>query len=247
MKHLFNTINQLRYKIPFITIALAAVALLLYTDNVETVLQYNRSHIGTGELWRLVTSHWSHWSFDHLLWCTVTFIILGSICERFNWKGFIFTLLASLIFLPLVIWLFKPNMHYYRGLSGICSALYICASIYLVKDAFSSKNLTLLLFSGGSIMLFIFKILYESICGQAIFVHNNNLFHPVPLVHLTGGLVGLFSALFTLHHFHQASSKKEDDSQISLALQQIGTETGFYETGEKTTGIPQFSQPVYPE
>jgi len=186
-------------KVPVISILTTAASLIIFICSEATaLLQYDRALIKAGEIWRLLTGHWTHWSFDHFLWCTITFFVLGSICEKLNKTGFLVSLVSSAVIIPAVIWIAAPHMLFYRGLSGICSSIFITCSILLARRALLDKDWMnfLLPLVGGC--LFLIKIIYEYISGQALFVQNSDIFTPVPLAHLTGGITGLIAAVYTL-------------------------------------------------
>ncbi len=204
MKPITSMYKQSRSGLPLVSVSVAAISLLLYFCRDATIfLQYDRALIASGELWRIVTGHLTHWSFDHFLWCTVTFIALGSVCEQLNRKGFVISLAASAVIIPAVSWFADPDMLYYRGLSGICSSVFTAGSILIANKAFADKNWINLIIPVAGGTLFFSKILYEFITGQAVFVHTDNLFFPVPLAHLTGGIIGLLSVVFTLAPTHK--------------------------------------------
>ncbi len=183
---------------PYLTLLISAVALLLFSfNNAATWLQYDRSAIAAGEVWRIITSHWIHWSFDHFLWCVISFIALGAVCERLNRKGFILSVLLSAICIPVFSWFVDPAMELYRGLSGLCSTVFMVAALQMMRQALAEKNRTGIVIPACAVLLFLGKILFEFIYGNAMFVHNIDIFTPVPLVHLAGCVVGIIAVIFT--------------------------------------------------
>jgi rhomboid family GlyGly-CTERM serine protease len=183
---------------PYLSFMVGISALLLFIFNdAGTSLQYDRAAIAAGEFWRLITGHWAHWSFDHFLWCAITFVALGAICERLNRPGFILSLALSAVIIPVFCWFVDPGMHFYRGLSGLCSSIFVVASIQMVRKARTEQDLPGVLLPAVAGFLFIAKTLFEFISGQALFVHSTDVFTPVPLAHLAGALVGLLTAIFT--------------------------------------------------
>jgi rhomboid family GlyGly-CTERM serine protease len=87
-------------------------------------LAYERTAIATGELWRVVTCHWTHWSFDHLAWDLAAFGVLVLIGWRASARRLLLALALSVVLIPLAVWTVLPTMVGYRGLSGIDSALF---------------------------------------------------------------------------------------------------------------------------
>ena len=183
---------------PYLSLTVGISALIFFIlNNAGTSLQYDRAAIAAGEFWRIITGHWTHWSFDHLLWCAITFVALGAICERLNRAGFILSLVLSAIIIPVFCWFADPGMHFYRGLSGLCSSVFVVASIQMVRKARAEQDLPGVLLPAVAGFLFFAKTLFEFISGQALFVHSSDIFVPVPLAHLAGALVGLITAIVT--------------------------------------------------
>ncbi len=186
-----------RSDVPYLSLILGALALpLFFLQDAGHFFQYDRTAIATGEFWRILTGHWTHWSFDHFLWCTISFIAFGSLCERLNRRGFIIVLTFSTIIIPVFGWFADPAMGLYRGLSGICSGLFVAACLMLMQQALARKALSDLAMPIFAVLLFLAKILFECLTGQTLFV-NSSIFTPVPLIHLAGGIVGLTTGIVT--------------------------------------------------
>lgn len=181
------------YPVCSVLLSLAAAAAFLLQDHF-LVLQYDRAAIAAGQVWRLITCHWMHWSFEHFLWCAVVFIATGSICETLCPKGFRLTVLLAAAVIPLVLFCDAPDMRFYRGLSGICTALFCFAAIWLLRLHNDGWNRTMALVASVGLLLFFGKILFEYLCGRTLFVDGGNLFVPVPEVHLAGGIIGILMA-----------------------------------------------------
>jgi rhomboid family GlyGly-CTERM serine protease len=183
---------------PYLSLMVGISALLLFIFNdVGISLQYDRAAIAAGEFWRIITGHWIHWSFDHFLWCAITFVALGAICERLNRAGFILSLALSTVIIPVFCWFADPGMHFYRGLSGLCSSIFVVASIQMVRKARVDQDLPGVILPAVAGFLFFAKTLFEFINGQALFVNSTDIFFPVPLAHLAGALVGLIASIVT--------------------------------------------------
>ncbi|MFH1528704.1 MAG: rhombosortase [Bacteroidota bacterium] len=116
-------------RLPSVALLLAGAAAAIYANSDLTVwLQYDRAAIASGELWRLVTCHWTHWSVDHLLWDAVVFGFLAVLCERDGRLRLVACLLVAATLIPIGLWWSHPQMLTYRGLSGIDSALFNCSN-----------------------------------------------------------------------------------------------------------------------
>jgi rhomboid family GlyGly-CTERM serine protease len=171
------------------------IALVLFLSrDALSFLQYDRVAMAAGELWRGITGHWLHWSFDHFLWCTITFLAIGGICETISRKGYIATLAAAGIIIPVVSWFADPGLVYYRGLSGLASAIFVFAAVMMTRKAYARKDWPGIWLPAVAGIAFAGKVLFEYLSGSALFVDSPEIFSPVPLVHLAGGGTGLLMA-----------------------------------------------------
>ncbi len=114
---------RLSRRVPWLTLLMvgAAVAVAVVPRS-SPWLVYDRSAILSGQIWRMFTGHWVHFSTRHLI-CDVTALgIAGWIIEdrglpRFGW----FCLLAPW-FISAAALVFEPQMQYCGGLSALAIA-----------------------------------------------------------------------------------------------------------------------------
>lgn len=184
--------SQALRELPVITMITGLTALLLFFCGEHVAfLQYDRTAIDNAEVWRGITSHFIHWSFDHFAWCTITFVALGCICEKLSKIGYLATLLTAACVIPAVSWVADPGMHLYRGLSGLASAIFVFGAAMMMHTAFRDRDWPTCLLVAAAGLGYLAKIVFEFGSGATLFVNSQELFTPVPLAHLVGGLVGL--------------------------------------------------------
>jgi len=159
-------------------------------------LQYDRDAIARCEVWRLVTSHFTHWSGDHLFWDALAFAALGWLCERNGVGSFLRCVGLSAFLIPLTLWVALPQMATYRGLSGIDSALFALLATRVIREAASDKNRLKLVVAGIVAAGFAAKVGFELCTGTTLFVDSaaSGLI-PVPLAHVVGGIGGITCGL----------------------------------------------------
>jgi rhomboid family GlyGly-CTERM serine protease len=133
-----------------------------------------------GAAWRMVTCHFTHFTYEQLAWDALVFLILGIACARRNRGAFQATLLASIILVPIAVLAFAPDVTTYRGLSGLDSALF---ALLLTME--SQRNWRVALCAVG----FAMKLIFEMTTGATVFVSAGG-FVPVPVAHLAGAIVG---------------------------------------------------------
>jgi rhomboid family GlyGly-CTERM serine protease len=101
---------------------------------IHGVLLYERGKILHGELWRLWTSHWTHFSYSHLLWNLVVLLLAGPLLERAR-PGLLrrYTLSAApLISISLLA--LAPDMQTFGGLSGLATGLVTLVALARLAD-----------------------------------------------------------------------------------------------------------------
>jgi rhomboid family GlyGly-CTERM serine protease len=171
-------------------LTLAAGLIHLFYD-LRIQLLYDRSALSHHELWRLLSCHWVHLSWDHFFWSAMTFLGLGSLCELMDKKKYYTTVGVSALLIPIAIWWGMPDLMIYGGLSGLDCALYALLMVLLIKREIRSGSRIWVAFFSLLLVGLIAKITYETVTGLTIFVSNNHTgMVPVPLAHLVGGVVG---------------------------------------------------------
>ena len=164
---------------PYLSVMMTTFAVILFIFNdAGSSLEYDRTAISSGELWRIITGHWVHWSFDHFFWCVITFVALGAICERQSRAGFILSVTLSAIIIPAFCWLADPAMHFYRGLSGLCSTIFVVACIQMVQKAVYDKDLPGVILPTLAGCFFIAKTLLAKFDNCQIYLQITSMWLP---------------------------------------------------------------------
>ena len=178
--------------LPWATLAFSVSAVLFYLDpRAASLLQYERSAISRGELWRLISCHWVHFTNRHILWDVLTLLCLGAFCEMRSRPRFLATVLASTLLIPAAVWTLAPGLQYYRGLSGIDSAAFALLTIFYLQNALQQGSRGRAALVLGVLLLFVAKSGYEVIVGKALFARDLGPgVVPVPLAHVTGAVTG---------------------------------------------------------
>lgn len=176
-------------RIPWLTVTTALLTLVLAGASLGGFAQYDRSAVLRGEVWRLVTGHFSHWSPSHLGFDLFAFVVLGAICERGDRRLFATVMMATTLAVSLFLLAFRADVETYRGLSAIDSALWMLA----VFDLGGRRPRLAVTLS----LLFLAKVMIESKSG-ALFVDGMTL---LPVVHLIGAAVGFIMAAWRVSPF----------------------------------------------
>jgi len=178
-----------------LTITILVLAAGIFPGFAE-VLQFDRPAIAAGEVWRLVTCHLTHWNADHLRWDLLMFVVLGVACELRSSTRLRVCLIAAIGAVSTTVALGFPEIHTYRGLSGIDSALFTLLAIDLLREAVRDRNLKQIALQGGLLIGFAAKIAYEATTGETFFVDREIAdFSTLIYDHLAGAVVGLIVAV----------------------------------------------------
>ena len=165
-----------------VTLCVVAAAVLAgLVPGVAALLEYDRTAIEAGELWRLVTCHLTHLSLDHLVWDGLTFLALGAACERRGRRGFVLALAASAVAIPAALFVLDPGLAVYRGLSGLDMAL---AGLLAACELERRPRV-----AGAALAALAAKLVYELAAGGVLFVRLDGA-EAVPLAHLAGAAIG---------------------------------------------------------
>lgn len=179
-------------RLPLVTAALTALALAIWAfPGAAAALQFDRTALAGGELWRGVTGHWTHWSTDHLIWDLLVFALFGALVERHSRRCFVGVVTGSALAISAAVWLFAPQFVHYRGLSGIDSALFAAFFAQLLRDAWRERSLLQAVVPALALLGFVGKSAYELTTGAMLFVADTSAFTAVPLAHLIGAATGM--------------------------------------------------------
>lgn len=181
-------------RFPILTTALTALAVAVWAiPGAATALQYDRSALAAGELWRSATGHWTHWNADHLTWDLIVFAVFGALVERHSRHRFAAITAGAALAISASLWFAAPEFAQYRGLSGLDSALVAAFCAQLLRNAWHDRSLLQALVPAVALLGFFGKSYFELATGSTLFVAASPAFTAVPLAHLVGAAVGIMS------------------------------------------------------
>ena len=186
-----NSIMPAQYNFPILTVLIGLSALsATLSFQLTSLLQFDRTAIMDGEVWRVFTGHLTHWSVSHLFWDIVVFLLLAGMIEQLSRRRLLACFASASLIISLLVFTFLPEMKLYRGLSGTDSALFIMLLVMFYRQRASGLSLLhkMPYYLLGT--LFIGKTVFELSTSHSFFVQSSDLFVPVPLAHLGGAFVG---------------------------------------------------------
>lgn len=197
-------------RLPWLTLALAGFACLVHTNPALTAaLEFHRSTVNEdGQLWRLVTAHFTHFGANHLVWDVAALLILGTMAERDNSRHLAVTLAVAALAIGVGVWAWQPQFASYRGLSGLDSALFGLVCGRLVADGWRSRHDFSVAVGALALTGFALKCGAELASGATVFAADADAgYAPVPLAHVIGLVVGLASAALSQPRADVAESR----------------------------------------
>lgn len=144
---------------------------------------------------RLVTCHGSHFGTNHLFWDAATLAVLGAVAERMSRRRMVVTLLVSSLAISLAVWVGRPELAAYRGLSGVDSALFGLVLVSVGRELMRRGQWAAMSAVVLGAVGFVGKTGFELATGQTLFVAGSAEFVGVPLAHVVGFVVGAAVAM----------------------------------------------------
>lgn len=175
-------------RMPVWTILMVAAGILAYViPGSASLIVYDRSAILSGEVWRLISGNWVHFSLSHLVYDSVTLGIAGWMIERRGYPYYKSLYILGPILIGAGLLAAQPGLQFYGGLSGLACGAVVYLTLHGLRDSAPWRwiCLTVLLLTSG-------KIILESAMNTFTFVRVDDVsFAPVPLSHVLGALAAL--------------------------------------------------------
>lgn len=169
--------------------ALSALLMACWFYSVAAAFQYQPGLIRQGEVWRLLTGHWVHVDHWHLVFNLVGIWLVW----LWNGPGFgpgrwLLTALVCSLAISVGLYLFDPEVAWYRGFSGVLFGLFAAGSVMLIKEH------PLLALAG--LVAAAAKLLVDTVGWAELGVGLMTDFRVIHQAHLYGFLSGLGLGLF---------------------------------------------------
>jgi rhomboid family GlyGly-CTERM serine protease len=191
---------------PWLTVVMVMASLLAsLSPHFSSILQFDRSAIASGEIWRLFTSNFTHWSTNHLFWDLSTFagflvaLEMGLIGERMDRMILLWWILLGSLFISLGVYVFEPHFELYRGLSGLSVGGFVLLCFSVAREARIQNDKLWLSLSALGVVGVCLKLLYEFNSGNVLFV--NDVFTVAMASHFVGLLSAVLVCLITFAQF----------------------------------------------
>lgn len=153
--------------------------------------EYRRA-LAAREPWRLLTGHFVHLGFLHALLNCVALVLIGRLfADRLQARAFFGILGIAPILISILFLIALPELHWYRGLSGVLHALFFAGCVvWIAATTGRARWLPIAALIGGML-----KVLIEQPWDGSFPVHEVLRAAVVPQAHLIGAIVGTAAGL----------------------------------------------------
>jgi rhomboid family GlyGly-CTERM serine protease len=171
-----------------VVIAIVAIFLQIGGDGVRDNLAFSRADLDSGQLWRLVTGHFVHLGWPHLILnlagLALVAYLVGNTFDRFNWGYIAF---VSIAVIDAGFWYLNPGLDWYVGLSGLLHGL-LAAGLFVGVLRRDRESIVLAVFV-------LAKLAWEQISGPLPGSEASSGGVVIVDAHLYGALGGLLAAM----------------------------------------------------
>ena len=169
-------------RLPMVTLFIVCTTLITsWWPNLSELLAYDRQAIFKGEIWRIMTAPFVHFSIGHLGWNVLVFGAAGWVIESKKiWGFWILCLFSSLSSGLIFLWA-MPELMFYGGLSGLATGAVVYLCLYEVKTTGKERLIWLTI-----LVLIGVKIIIEVTTSNSLFVHIDTNFQLLPAAHILG-------------------------------------------------------------
>jgi rhomboid family GlyGly-CTERM serine protease len=179
---------------PTFIVALSCLAIM--SSGVTAAWELDRAAVASGQWWRLITGHLTHWNFDHLFWDAATFLVLSIMCLRRRPAATIGCVMVGSLAISAVVLGLHPDLTTYRGLSGLDTALFTLLAVMFYHDARRDGDRALAAVAKWGLAALTAKTAYELATGDTLFVNSRQAgFVPLASAHAVGAVIGFMAAV----------------------------------------------------
>ena len=172
--------------LPVLLVA-AAVALALGGERLRLALRFDRPAIEAGEWYRLLTGHFTHLGWPHVLFngvgSALCWLLVGHAYSLLQWS---YVILVCLVVMDLGFWLLLPGLDWYVGLSGLLHGILAAGAVEGLRRRAPEQMLIL--------ATLLAKVGYEAVAGPLPGSESAAGGPVVTEAHLFGTIGGLLAA-----------------------------------------------------
>ncbi|GGW59454.1 rhombosortase [Alishewanella tabrizica] len=174
--------------LPYLCLAGLAGLLYLSPAFIQTTLEYDRTALAQGQIWRVISGHLIHSNFYHLLMNLIGLILImliyAPLSQRLalGWQWVLLSLSTSAS-----LWLFSDDISVYVGMSGVLHGILCFGAILDLRQGFRTGYLIL---AGVAV-----KLIVEQVNGPDSALAAQIAANVAIDAHLYGALGGMILAM----------------------------------------------------
>ena len=189
-----------------------------WAGRLVTALQYDRTAVLNGEVWRIITGNMVHWSPEHFALDVSVFLVVGFLFEPMIHRAYPWLIFASALAVGVAVFLFQPELTVYRGLSGVDSGQF--AAALGIECLVACREKRRWLWAAPATAIFLAKIVYECTSGRLFFDTESlgSIGLPVPMAHAAGvsAVMGLVVICLWMKRSEFQVQRESQDKEIAL-------------------------------
>jgi rhomboid family GlyGly-CTERM serine protease len=172
----------------FIWIAVGLILALtagleFFGDPGRALLRYDRAAIAGGEIWRLLSGHFVHLGWSHVLLNGAGLLLIAYLVAAFfSLRQWVAIVSIVVVGTDLGFWFLEPQLNWYVGLSGLLHGLLVAGTIRGIRERLPEFWFLLAFLAG--------KLAYEQVLGPIPGSEDASGGNVVVAAHLYGAFSG---------------------------------------------------------
>lgn len=173
-------------RIPLLLFAVPAVVIAFAPARHELLL-LDRDVLASGQIWRLWSGHWMHFSTSHLVWNLVVLLAAGTWLERLRPGLLLRQVVVAAPLISVTIMIFEPALRRYGGLSGLATGVTVLLSLHHLRLATPARPIWI-----GVLALVATKSIHDALSpGSLLIDFAHAAIQPSTTAHLAGAGVAV--------------------------------------------------------
>jgi rhomboid family GlyGly-CTERM serine protease len=172
--------------LPLLLFAWPAV-IIAFAPTRHDLLLLDRAALDAGQIWRLWTGHWAHFSPSHLVWNLVVLLTVGTWLERLRPGLLLRHVVIAAPFISVALMIFEPPLRLYGGLSGLATGVAVLLCLHHLRLATLARPLWI-----GVLALVAAKSIHDVFFPGSLLVgYAHAAVQPSTTAHLAGAVVAV--------------------------------------------------------
>ena len=183
-----------------IALSLTMLLLLAIETSGGNWFEYQRTAILEGQVWRLVSGHFTHINLSHLLLNLAGLALIWVLgLGRLSPMRLVMAILVCCVSISCALLVFNTDLTWYRGFSGVLHGQFAVVAAQYLKDHI---YFSILLFLSLAL-----KLVYEQLFERMPWHQGFSDFTVIADAHLYGSITGLLIAMMFFNPWRKSSQQ----------------------------------------